>query len=299
MDGTAATPDRRGIAALLAAAERRAAGGDDALLLAGSGAVTDLLRAAPLAGGAAAALATDRATDAESDPVLTGRVRHRIDQLTGGEGRVLLAGNIDVVSARAAAELEAAGYHVWRLSAQDYGADLSVPVTMPRDITDGPHAPAVGALMEARILLGREEGTFAPSGTLTRGQLATTLARALELQRTDSQPFDDVAGSVHADAIAAAAAAGVVEGFEDGTFRPQQPVTRAQLASMIARARGLSAPSLLPAYPDIDGSVHTQAIAAVIDAGIVRGFPDGTFRPQATATRAQTATFVLNSLLLG
>lgn len=299
MDGTAASPDRRGIAQLLAATGDRVAGGDDALLLAGSGAVTDLLRAAPLAGGAAAVLATDRATAAESDPVLTGRVRHRIDQLTAGTGRVLVVGGEDVLSARAAAELEAVGYDVPRVVATHFGADPSSPVRMPSDVSDGPHAPAIGALTEARVLIGRSDGRFVPSGTLTRAQLATVLARSLDLFPVGDQPFDDATGSVHADAIAAAAAAGIVEGFEDGTFRPRQPVTRGQLASMIARAHGLTAPAELPPHPDIAGSVHTDAIAAVIDAGIVRGFADGTFRPQATATRAQTATFVLNSLLFG
>jgi hypothetical protein len=74
-------------------------------------------------------------------------------------------------------------------------------------------------------------------------------------------------------------------------------VTRGQLASMIARAFDLPA-RRGPVPADARGNVHSPAVGAVLREGIVTGFPDGTFRAGATATRAQTATFVLNALLL-
>lgn len=297
LDGTAAAPDRRGIDGLLAAAGDRASGGDDAVLLAGSGAVTDLLAAAPVAQGAVPALATDRATPAEPDPVLTTQVRHRIDTLTGGEARVVAVGGTDVVSARAAAELEAAGYDLRRVVARDYGVDPDAPIVLPVDVSTGPHAPAVGALTDARVVVGRGD-RYLPRESLTRGQMATILARAFDLPRADTQPFVD-AGATHGAAIAAAAAAGIVEGFDGNVFRPNQPVTRGQLASMIRRAFELPDASSPAPHTDVAGTAHAPAIAAVVEAGIVGGFPDNTFRPRDTVTRGQTATFVLNSLLFG
>lgn len=297
MDGTARTPDRRGVAELLAGAADRGRDSVDAVLLAPSGPMTALLRAAPVARGAVPALATDRAVAVEPDPLLANRVRARIDGLTGGAARILAVGATDALSERSLTELASAGYEVRRLAARGYGTDASAPVQVPADVSSGPHAPAIGALTEARVLIGRGD-VFDPQGTITRGQIATMLARALDLPQAGSDRFRDTAGSVHAPAIAAAAASGIIQGFEDGTFRPQQPVTRGQLASMIARAFELRASSGASAPADAVGSPHTAAIAAVVEAGIVGGFPDGTFRAGDTATRAQTATFVLNALLL-
>lgn len=296
-DGTARVPDRRGVGELLAAAADRDQGSVDTVLLAPSGPMTPLLRAAPVARGAVPALATDRAVSTEPDPLLANRVRTRIDGLTGGTGRILAVGASDALSTRAVAELTSAGYDVHRLTASGYGTDASAPVQVPADVSSGPHAPAIGALTEARVLIGRGE-VFDPQGTITRGQIATMLARALELPEAGDDPFRDTAGSVHAPAIAAAASADIIQGFGDGTFRPQDPVTRGQLSSMIARAFELRASSGATAPPDAVGSPHTPAIVAVVEAGIVGGFPDGTFRAGETATRAQTATFVLNALLL-
>jgi uncharacterized protein YkwD len=296
-DGTMRTPDRRGVDQQLAATADRPDGGDDTVVLTASGPIAPLLAASPLRGGAVPALVTDRATREERDPILFNRTRDRIDALTGGAGRVVAVGGTDVLGPRAVAELEAAGHRVWRLAASGYGVSPTQPVVMPADVTSGPHAAAVGVLVEGRVLVGKADGRFDPGGTLTRGQTASILARALQLPTVSSRPFSDTAGDVHEAAIAAAHAAGIIEGFDDGTFRSGRPVTRGQLASLIARAFDLPLGGNVPV--DARGNVHSPAVGAVLRAQIVTGFPDGSFRPNGTATRAQTATFVLNSLLHG
>lgn len=296
-DGTMRSPDRRGVDALLAASATRPAGGDDTVVLAGSGEVARLLQAAPLRRGEVPVLVTDRGVPQEPDPVLSNRVRQRIDGVTGGTGRILVVGDESVVGPRAATELDAAGHTVWRLAASGFGVSPTQPVVVPTDVTDGPHAAAIGVLTEARVLVGKGGGRFDPVGTLTRGQTASIVARALDLPTVSTSPFPDTAGDVHEAAIAAAHRAGIIEGFDDGTFGSTRPVTRGQLASLIARAFDLPPGGRVPA--DARGSVHSPAIGAVLREGIVTGFPDGSFRPNGTATRAQTATFVLNSLLHG
>lgn len=75
-------------------------------------------------------------------------------------------------------------------------------------------------------------------------------------------------------------------------FCPQDPVTRGQMATFLARANDLEA-SEPPPFPDVDEDhTHAEGIAAVAEAGITEGFEDGTFRPAANVTRAQMATFL-------
>jgi endonuclease YncB( thermonuclease family) len=105
--------------------------------------------------------------------------------------------------------------------------------------------------------------------------------------------FRDVdATAAHGDAIREVAAAGVAGGYADRTYRPKASVTRAQMATFITRARGLTPTSRAP-FPDVPGGdVHAGAIGAVAAAGIADGYPDGTYRPGRQVTRGQMATFL-------
>jgi 2',3'-cyclic-nucleotide 2'-phosphodiesterase (5'-nucleotidase family) len=105
--------------------------------------------------------------------------------------------------------------------------------------------------------------------------------------------FSDVAaGNVHRDNILRLANAGIILGFEDGTFRPFLNVTRGQLSSILARTAGLEPAAPPYTFTDIAGSVHAGNIQALADAGIIAGFSDGTFRPSAPVTRAQAASLI-------
>jgi hypothetical protein len=84
--------------------------------------------------------------------------------------------------------------------------------------------------------------TFEPSSSLTRGQLASILIRAYDdvggsLPTTTSGGFSDIRGSTHETTIRQAAALGFVEGTGDGRFRPGEPVSRDQFASVLERYR--------------------------------------------------------------
>ena len=183
---------------------------------------------------------------------------------------------------------------------------LSAPVTVTAPADEFPfsdvdpddvHAPAILRLYELGILFGRPDGTFRPTEDLTRGQMASIVARAFDLAPVDDGPFPDVdPDGVHAGAINALAAEGIVEGRPDGNFHLHDGVTRGQLSSMLARAGDL--PDGDPdAFDDIAGSVHAGAIGALAEADVVRGYPDGSFRPGVVVTRAQAATFVHGFLL--
>lgn len=158
------------------------------------------------------------------------------------------------------------------------------------------HADAILRLADLGILLGYPDGTFRPSQDLSRGQMASVVARALGLDPVAEGPFPDVDPTgVHAGAINALAAAGLVEGRPDGTFDLHASTTRGQLSSVLAAAAGLPDGDE-DDFIDIAGSVHAGAIAALAEAGIIEGYPDGTFRPSEMVTRGQTATFVAGLL---
>jgi basic membrane protein A and related proteins len=126
--------------------------------------------------------------------------------------------------------------------------------------SDHVHAWGIFAIAEAGITLGFPDGTFRPAGNVTRGQMASFLARGLDLAPSDDITFSDVPPtSTHAAGISAIAAAGITLGFPDGTFRPAGNVTRGQMASFLAR--GLD---LIP-LPPFDACLVT--FGDVLDAG--------------------------------
>jgi hypothetical protein len=104
------------------------------------------------------------------------------------------------------------------------------------DVAGTPHEQSINAVAQAGIAGGFADGTFKPSELVTRDQMATFLARALQLTGVETGPFSDTAGNVHAPNINAVAQAGVAGGFADGTYLPRNGVTRAQMASFLARA---------------------------------------------------------------
>ncbi|MFP4149353.1 MAG: S-layer homology domain-containing protein [Nitriliruptoraceae bacterium] len=106
----------------------------------------------------------------------------------------------------------------------------------------------------------------------------------------------DAVGSTHRGAIARVLAAGVMSGYADGTFGPGDRLTRGQAATVLAGAFELSTSGLDRPFTDTDGSVHAGAIAAAARAGLVEGYPDGTFRPDRTVTRAQLASMLAGGL---
>ncbi len=104
-----------------------------------------------------------------------------------------------------------------------------------RDVS-GTHRPGIEAVTTAGITHGCSRTRYCPGEDVTRGQLATLLQRALRLPDAPA-PFSDVpAGSMHAGAIGALSARGLIVGGTDGRFRPTDPVTRGQAATILHRS---------------------------------------------------------------
>ncbi|WP_219835402.1 S-layer homology domain-containing protein [Paenibacillus sp. R14(2021)] len=108
------------------------------------------------------------------------------------------------------------------------------------------------------------------------------------------QGFSDVAGHWAEQGIKEAVGAGFVKGYPDGTFKPNQTVTRAEFAVMLANALQLHGDGAKLTFKDSAeiGDWAREAIASAVKAGIIHGYEDGTFRPNAVITRAEMATMI-------
>jgi hypothetical protein len=156
------------------------------------------------------------------------------------------------------------------------------------------HYDDVCAMAIDELILGFKDGTFRPGAHVTRGQVASVLARIAELEELfpPVPTFSDIAGTTHAGAIEALAEAGIGEGFPDGTFRPGATVRRDQLASLLARWLGIEGVEDGP-FDDVPAdNVHRQAINALHQLGIVSGTKASAFEPAAPVRRDQFAALV-------
>lgn len=127
---------------------------------------------------------------------------------------------------------------------------------------DAWYAEAVAYVKEHGIMNGTTETTFNPDATTTRGQMAAILYRAVGSPVASGTGFSDVADTAYyAQAVRWANANGIITGYEDGTFRANQPVTRQQMTAILWRYAG--SPSAAAADISDAGSVSSYAVGAV------------------------------------
>jgi uncharacterized protein YjdB len=144
------------------------------------------------------------------------------------------------------------------------------------------------------LVRGYQDGTFRPNNAVTRAEFVALVNRAMEVEGSGAEvSFKDVkSGDWFFNDVAAAVSAGYVGGYEDGTFRPNQPITRQEAASIIGRLLNLGSgdASVLAKFKDAGqiGSWARGSVAAVVAEGLMGGYADGTFGPARSITRAET-----------
>ncbi|SFQ27229.1 S-layer homology domain-containing protein [Salibacterium halotolerans] len=156
---------------------------------------------------------------------------------------------------------------------------------------------AISHLEEQGIISGYEDGTFGPNNEVTRGQAALMLASALDLDTSDRPDpgFSDIEdGTELSAAVAAVADEGIIEGYEE-EFQPNEDLTRAQMSKVLAKAYDLSGDNSAD-FSDVSEDFWAyDHIDALASNGITTGYEDGSFKPGASTTRAQFATFLWNT----
>jgi len=167
------------------------------------------------------------------------------------------------------------------------------------------HGASINAVFAAGITTGCSQNplSYCPDSPVTRAQMATFLTRALKLDDTTEAGFTDVDPSNnHGASINAVYNAGITTGCSQNPLRycPNQPVTRAQMATFLTRALKLD-DTTEAGFTDVDPSNnHTASINAVYNAGITTGCSQNplSYCPNQPVTRAQMATFLTRALKL-
>jgi len=148
-------------------------------------------------------------------------------------------------------------------------------------------------------LYGYSDGTIRPNSSITRAEAAVIFYRVLKEEvraqyRTDICSYTDIVPGTWCSAeIATLSAMGILNGYSDGTFRPNEHISRAALAAILARfSNAISNGEGKTEFADIDDSWARNEIMLVEDLGWIEGYPDGSFRPTSGITRAELVTMI-------
>ena len=158
------------------------------------------------------------------------------------------------------------------------------------------HEANIDALAALGVTTGCGEAQFCPGDSVSRGQMATFLVRALGWETgASADAFADDSGSPHEANINELFARGVTTGCGDGEYCPNDPVSRAQMATFLVRAFELSGSDGDP-FSDDNGSVHEDNINILAASGVTTGCEEGLYCPGDEVSRAQMATFLIRAL---
>lgn len=159
---------------------------------------------------------------------------------------------------------------------------------------------SVKSLASRGIVKGFGDGTFKPYQSVTRGQMASVLAKTLgmNMENVKNPGFKDVkVTDEYYGPIAALVEAGVIEGYNDKTFKPGEPLTRAQMSKIISLGFKLDEVKLTNnPFTDVKaGDWYADYVQALITNNITTGTTPTTFAPYAHVTRGQMASFIVRS----
>lgn len=160
----------------------------------------------------------------------------------------------------------------------------------------------IGRAVDAGYVTGVNDSEFAPDTKITRVEFVTMINRALGLtEKAEAEEFSDVnEKDWYYDQILIALHAGYLSGFTDGTFKPDDSLTRAQASAIFSRiipTYEMHSETGIQGFSDYsDFSWAADAIAVSYNKGYLKGYPDNSMRPNGTLTRAEALTVVLRIL---
>ena len=207
---------------------------------------------------------------------------------------------------------------------EDVKANHTINVTFERDYTPPPYDPGepdpepddpepepepdtpddLNTVDHFSYVVGYEDGTVMPQKQITRAEVATIFYRLLKAEvreenTTDVSDFSDVSSSDwYGTTVATLAEMNILKGYEDGTFRPNAPITRAEFAAIATRFFDETGATYEPGtFTDVTGSEwFAGAIMDAVNLGLIGGYEDGTVRPNNNITRAEACAIVNRTL---
>ena len=203
--------------------------------------------------------------------------------------------------------------------------DHTINVTFERDYTPPPYDPGdpdpepepddpepdepdtpddLNTVDHFSYVVGYEDGTVMPQKQITRAEVVTIFYRLLKADvrdenTTDVSDFSDVSSSDwYGTTVATLAEMNILKGYEDGTFRPNEPISRAEFAAIATRFFEETGATYKPGtFTDVTGSEwFADAIMDAVNLGLIGGYEDGTVRPNNNITRAEACAIVNRTL---
>ncbi|USG66548.1 InlB B-repeat-containing protein [Brevibacillus ruminantium] len=192
-------------------------------------------------------------------------------------------------------------FEIWKNVSEDFSNLITLTFTFdPKSLKDH-QKPSVFYYDESKQVWvdigGKVNGNTI---TVKVNHLGKFAVFAIDRDGDTKQPvnFSDLSGHWAKANIKQAVRMGFVSGYPDGTFNPNGPITRSEFTVMLAGALKLEGSSEALAFTDNDqiGAWAKQAVALAVKAGIVSGYEDGSFRPNARITRAEMAVMIARVL---
>lgn len=168
----------------------------------------------------------------------------------------------------------------------------------------------INTLASKMIISGLTETAYAPENKITRAEFASLVVKALGLEPNAAKAFfnDVKPNEWYAGAVGAAVEAGIINGYKDGTFRPNAKVSRQEVAAMIVQALKVAGQDISGNAAETDAdlaqvtdkttvaSSAKSAVAAAVKSGIIKGNTGGEFAPNRNCTRAESAVMIRKML---
>jgi hypothetical protein len=177
--------------------------------------------------------------------------------------------------------------------------EVQIPaIKLFADITGHWAEKSILALTSKGAVNGYPDDSFKPNNNITRAEFASILVNALDLKGTSSNIFNDTTSHWAKEAISIAKANGIISGFADGTFKPNEFITREQMSMMVVNAFKLEVRTSTHTFADqsdisdwASSSMHTA-----IEHEIILGSIDNKLNPRANATRAEAVTVIVRAV---
>lgn len=171
-------------------------------------------------------------------------------------------------------------------------------VAKTTNYTVGGVAVSTEKVNQPAYISGFPDGTFKPGKEVTRAEAVRMFVKLVnngaELPKNPTTSFKDANNAWYSDEINYAVAKGFIKGYSDGTFKPNQAITRAEFAQMISAFVKNGYPGT-GSFKDVKGHWASDAISALYGNKNIKGYSDGTFKPDQKLTRAEAVT-ILNSV---
>ncbi len=166
------------------------------------------------------------------------------------------------------------------------------------DISGNWAESSIRILLATGAISGYPDKSFRPNQNITRAEFTTVLVKAFRLTSTKGNEFTDCKSHWAQYYISTAAAHGIVQGYSENVFAPDQPITREQMAVMMVKVCGLKKTDGVKQFSDEEQVSDWARDAIDIAAGnqLINGYPDGSFGPLKNATRAEVATIIVTAL---